>query len=45
MAETFNGLQEAIGATPLYNTADVGAVEIRIDQTGVHVSSMCPRCE
>jgi competence protein ComEC len=38
--ETFNGLYEMAGATPVYNTADVGAVQVVIDREGVHVSSM-----
>ncbi len=41
MTETFNGLQAVVGDTPLYNTADVGAVRVVIDAGGVHVSSIC----
>lgn len=40
MEETFNGLQEVVGVTALYNTADVGAVRVVIDSDGVHISSM-----
>ena len=40
MADTFNGLQEAAGVTQIYNTADVGAVEVVIDQSGVRVSTI-----
>ncbi|MGB2986811.1 MAG: ComEC/Rec2 family competence protein, partial [Phycisphaerae bacterium] len=40
MEETYNGLQEVVGAMPLHNTADVGAVGVVIDAEGVRVSSM-----
>jgi competence protein ComEC len=43
MTETFTGLQVIVGGTPLYNTADDGAVQVVIDGSGVHVSSMNPR--
>ncbi|MGD2108031.1 MAG: ComEC/Rec2 family competence protein [Phycisphaerae bacterium] len=39
-AETLNGLYEIAGATPVYNTADVGAVRITIDETGIDVETM-----
>ncbi len=39
-AETLNGLYEIAGKTPIFNTADVGAVEIVIDKDGVEVSSV-----
>jgi competence protein ComEC len=42
MHETFNGLQEALGGISLYNTADVGAIKVVIDHSGVHVSGMRP---
>jgi len=38
--ETFNGLYEVAGNTPVYNTADVGAVRITIDRTGVEVATL-----
>ncbi len=38
-ADTFSGLGEVLGARPLFNTADVGAVEIILDESGVHVST------
>lgn len=38
MDETFNGLQTVVGSTPLYNTADVGAVRVVIDKRGVRVA-------
>ncbi len=40
MEETFNGLQAVVGTIPLYNTADVGAVRVVIDQEGVCISSI-----
>ncbi len=42
MAETFNGLPEALDTIPVYNTADVGAVEVVMDSKGVRVSCMHP---
>ncbi|UCC31520.1 MAG: ComEC/Rec2 family competence protein [Phycisphaerales bacterium] len=38
MDETFNGLQAVVGTTPLFNTADLGAVRVVIDETGVRVA-------
>jgi competence protein ComEC len=43
MAETFSGLQEILGTVPLYNTADLGAVEVVIDHEGVRVRCMHPQ--
>jgi competence protein ComEC len=40
MDETFNGLQAVVGATTLYNTADVGAVQVIIDEDGVRILTM-----
>ncbi len=40
MDETFNGLQAVVGAIPLYNTADVGAVQVVIDADGICISTM-----
>lgn len=40
MAETFNGLQAVVGRTPLFNTADVGAVRVVIDGDGIEVSAV-----
>ncbi len=34
MAETHNGLRELVGSTRIYNTADVGAIQIVIRSTG-----------
>lgn len=39
-AETYSGLESLIGAIPLYNTADVGAVEVVIDENGVRATSL-----
>ncbi len=39
MARTDNGLIELLGDTPIYNTADVGAVTIVLDREGVHVNA------
>ena len=39
MAETSDGLWQAVGRRPIYNTADYGAVEIVIDADGVRVST------
>ena len=38
MAQTDNGLLALIGDTPIYNTADVGAVRVTIDHHGVSVT-------
>ncbi len=40
MDETFNGLQAVVGAIPLDNTADVGAVQVVIDADGICMSTM-----
>ena len=37
MKDTTNGLRQIVGSTPVYNTADVGAVEVVIDRKGVRV--------
>jgi competence protein ComEC len=42
-AETTSGLGTLVGETTLYNTADVGAVQIIIGADGMHVLSMQPR--
>ncbi len=39
MDDTFSRLQLIVGAIPLYNTADVGAVRIVIDADGIFVST------
>jgi competence protein ComEC len=39
-AQTMNGLPEIIGERELYNTADVGAVEIVLDGDGIRISCM-----
>ncbi|MCH7994669.1 MAG: hypothetical protein IIB57_09520 [Planctomycetes bacterium] len=38
-ADTVSGLVEIVGHRPLFNTADIGAVEIVLDESGVHVST------
>jgi competence protein ComEC len=45
MARTDNGLEYVVGNRPLYNTADDGAVTIRIDETGsgIAVATAIPR--
>lgn len=43
MAETFSGLSKMTGDAPLYNTADVGAIQVVIDNAGVHVSVLRPQ--
>ena len=40
MDETFSGLQYVVGEIPMFNTADVGAVQVVIDDEGLRVSSM-----
>lgn len=35
--QTLSGLNAALGDVPLYNTADVGAVEVVLDGEGVHI--------
>lgn len=40
LADTFNGLQAAVGAATLYNTADVGAVTVVIDSDGLRIDTM-----
>ena len=40
MDETFSGLHYVVGDIPLFNTADVGAVQVVIDDQGLRVSSM-----
>ena len=37
LERTDNGLIEVVGDTPIYNTADVGAVRIEIDAEGVRI--------
>ena len=37
--DTVSGLVEIVGHRPLFNTADIGAVEIVLDESGVHVST------
>ncbi|UCE58506.1 MAG: ComEC/Rec2 family competence protein [Phycisphaerales bacterium] len=37
MDETFTGLEYVTGSTPIYSTADVGAVQIVIDARGIRV--------
>jgi competence protein ComEC len=39
--QTLSGLDAAIGDVPLYNTADVGAVEVVLDREGVHIATPC----
>jgi len=39
--QTLSGLDAAIGDVPLYNTADVGAVEVVLDREGVHMTTPC----
>jgi competence protein ComEC len=38
--QTFSPLPAIVGTTPLYNTAEVGAVEIAIDHTGLEVTEL-----
>jgi len=38
MADTLNGLQAVMGTTPVFNTADVGAVQVALDRNGVKVT-------
>jgi hypothetical protein len=40
MAETFNGLRQAAGEIPVFNTADHGAVRVVIDRHGITVAGM-----
>ena len=40
--QTFNGLRKLVGETPMWNTADVGAIGIVIDKTGVRVAPLLP---
>ena len=35
-----SGLVAIVGTRPLFNTADIGAVEIVLDESGVHVSTL-----
>jgi len=44
-AETTNGLTALVGDTKLYNTADVGALVITIDEFGLHVESWLPNAD
>lgn len=37
--ETVNGLPDLVGGTAIYNTADVGAVQVVLDADGVHVTT------
>lgn len=39
--QTLSGLDTAIGDVPLYNTADVGVVEVVLDREGVHWATPC----
>lgn len=39
LAETTNGLPNIIGLRPLFNTADHGAVTVRIDESGITTST------
>lgn len=39
--QTLSGLDAAIGGVPLYNTADLGAVEVVLDREGVHFATPC----
>jgi competence protein ComEC len=39
--QTLSGLDAAIGDVPLYNTADLGAVEVFLDREGVHIATPC----
>ena len=40
LADTFSGIRQTVEPTPLYNTADVGAVQVTIDRGGVRVTTM-----
>jgi len=42
MRETTNGLEDIVGSIPIYNTADHGAVEIRVEREGIRVIPMIP---
>ncbi len=42
MDETTSALPELVGAIPLHNTADAGAIEIVVDRSGVRVSALSP---
>ncbi len=39
LADTFSGIRQTVEPTPLYNTADVGAVQVTIDRGGVRVTT------
>lgn len=39
--DTLNGIDKLVGGAVLYNTADVGAIEVVLDRDGVHVSTPC----
>jgi len=43
MDQTRSGLNALVGDIPLYNTADVGAVEVVLDDAGVRVSALRAR--
>jgi len=45
MNQTLSGLDTVIGDVPLYNTADIGAVEVVLDREGVHVATPCQGSE
>ncbi len=40
-AETFNGIDRLLGDVPLYNTADLGAIQVVLDRDGVTVTTPC----
>jgi len=39
LADTFSGIGQAVEPAPLYNTADVGAVQVTIDRHGVEIAT------
>lgn len=39
MADTLSGLPNIVGDTPIYNTADHGAIIIRMDETGLKITT------
>ncbi len=40
--QTFNGLPELVGSTPMLSTADIGAIGLVFDGTGFHVAPLLP---
>ncbi len=43
MSETANGIGRLVGNAVIYNTADVGAVQVGLTQTGIEIRTPCAR--